>query len=579
MNNRDVYNTEFGILVMSGLLITDGSQHKGLGPIAQENDFIFSLAEAINYDTRTNSKIKYIIILGDVAYGARSKEYQVATDIIAELCEELNVARENVIIVPGNHDINRVDSEISCALKNLDEKELIEHQGTKFEKFTAFYNSFYDGFTTVESFNPEKAIFRTVLDKEMNSVFLGINTNFKESQIDHAGMIPYDRLSEELRIIRREYPNENFIALMHHGPSFGKLNNSIENGESLLRLFKANGVNTFIFSKAKNLVGISTSDNTYYLRCGSVYSTIISIPTNMMLLENKKNGKENALFVNYYEYVSQGKYWKVQSMGTGESGRIVLEPRMRDQEIYYLLKKIDDGYDATEYETSMLKSVKSIAWNNIDTLPNCINLLTAVTELDLRNSNVSDIGALSGMEALTCLILKRTEVSDISVLQGLKALTTLNLNETRVSDISALRGLKELTELYIGGTRITDIRTISRLTALRSLSLSGAKVSDISALEGLEKLTALNIRETKVSDISSLSGLKSLTYLNLIGTNVSDISALRGLHALSSLYLRKTNVSDISALKELKELKELDLRYLNLDAIPEWILDLQLDFR
>ena len=81
-----------------------------------------------------------------------------------------------------------------------------------------------------------------------------------------------------------------------------------------------------------------------------------------------------------------------------------------------------------------------------------------------------------------------------------------------------------------------------------------------------------------MSDISVLSGLKALKNLDLSDTNVSDISALSGLKALTNLDLSCTKVNDISALRGLTALKNLDLRYLNLNDIPEWLLDLELDF-
>ena len=207
---------------------------------------------------------------------------------------------------------------------------------------------------------------------------------------------------------------------------------------------------------------------------------------------------------------------------------------MTNREIYILLKKIDKGYEPTPSEKRELTSVDSIRWRNIDTLPKCIGLLTALKNLDLFSINVSDISALRGLKSLTNLDLAKTKLSDIGALRRLTFLKNLDLAETNVSDISALRELKSLINLNLAGTNVSDISALSRLTSLKNLDL----------------------RSTNVSDISALSGLTSLINLDLRSSKVSDISALRGLKLLNNI----------------------DLRDLNLNAIPEWMLDLGLDF-
>ena len=138
--------------------------------------------------------------------------------------------------------------------------------------------------------------------------------------------------------------------------------------------------------------------------------------------------------------------------------------------------------------------------------------------------------------------------------------------------------LGSIANLDLSLTNISDISALSGLTALTSLILYGTKVRDIRALSDLTSLTNLYLRYTNVSDINALSKLTALSILDLGETKVSDISALNGLTALTSLDLSKTKVSDISALSRLTALTNLDLRYLSLNSIPEWLLDLELDF-
>ena len=149
-------------------------------------------------------------------------------------------------------------------------------------------------------------------------------------------------------------------------------------------------------------------------------------------------------------------------------------------------------------------------FSDLTELPPDIGTLTALTDLSLSGTQVSDISALSGLTGLMGLSLSRTPVSDISALSGLTGLTWLYLSRTEISDISALSGLTALSRLYLSGTQVSDISALSGLTALTDLDLRGTQVSDISALSGLEGLKHLDLSDTQVSDLSPLLPLIQL---------------------------------------------------------------------
>jgi calcineurin-like phosphoesterase family protein len=48
-----------------------------------------------------------LIVSGDIAYGGKAEEYEYATGWIGSICEQLNCAKESVMVTPGNHDIDR----------------------------------------------------------------------------------------------------------------------------------------------------------------------------------------------------------------------------------------------------------------------------------------------------------------------------------------------------------------------------------------------------------------------------------------------------------------------------------------
>jgi hypothetical protein len=136
---------------------------------------------------------------------------------------------------------------------------------------------------------------------------------------------------------------------------------------------------------------------------------------------------------------------------------------------------------------------------------------------------------------------------------------SLDLSGTQVSDVGALSGLTSLQELDLSGTQVRDVGALSGLTNLQSLNLSFTQVNDVGALAGLTNLQTLGLAGTPVSDVGALAGLTNLQTLNLAGTPVSDVGALVGLTNLQLLDLSFTQVSDVGALSDLPNLDRLFL--------------------
>ncbi len=161
---------------------------------------------------------------------------------------------------------------------------------------------------------------------------------------------------------------------------------------------------------------------------------------------------------------------------------------------------------------------------------------TGATMLSLNRTETHALEGLppeiAELTELEVLDLAGTQVSDLGALSGLTSLTDLRLTGTQVSDLGALSGLTSLTKLWLGGTQVSDLGALSGLTSLTELVLDGAQVSDVGALLGLTSLIGLGLEGTQVSDVGALSGLTSLTTLWLSGTQVSDLRPLRGLQQL-----------------------------------------------
>ena len=182
-----------------------------------------------------------------------------------------------------------------------------------------------------------------------------------------------------------------------------------------------------------------------------------------------------------------------------------------------------------------------------------------VTSLNLSETEITNILALSPLRALEELNLWSAPISDLSPLPPLKSLKRLFLGFTNVLDISPLRELVELEHLDLSGTKITDISPLAELHKLQQLELDQSSISDLSPLAGLERLKTLNLVHTNVSNLEPLAALESLEILNLHGSPVSSVAAVAGLSRLKALDLAAAKVSNISALSRLRNLEVLDL--------------------
>ena len=145
---------------------------------------------------------------------------------------------------------------------------------------------------------------------------------------------------------------------------------------------------------------------------------------------------------------------------------------MNNQQLYELLVNIDNGHIATIEELIELSLVKEIHWHGISVIPRSIVHLVGLSNLDLRDANVSDIRLLSELTALTNLDLSNTYVSDIRPLSGLTVLKNLDLSDTKVKNIRSLAGLIALTSLDLHGSKVIDIRPLVGLTALAILDFT-----------------------------------------------------------------------------------------------------------
>ena len=154
---------------------------------------------------------------------------------------------------------------------------------------------------------------------------------------------------------------------------------------------------------------------------------------------------------------------------------------------------------------------------SITSLPDEINELPGLSQLDLEHTQIRDLTSLDQLPELSWLSLMGTEVVDISMVGQVHGLVWLDLRNTRVSDISPLAKLAKLEELYLSNTLISDLSPLVNLMNLRRLDIRDTPARDLRPLVELHELT-------------EDTGQRGLTFLNCAATKfdkrINEISEL-----------------------------------------------------
>ncbi|EIM75219.1 putative internalin B [Nitritalea halalkaliphila LW7] len=141
--------------------------------------------------------------------------------------------------------------------------------------------------------------------------------------------------------------------------------------------------------------------------------------------------------------------------------------------------------------------------------------LVNLEEIDLRDAVLpTSLEWLSALENLRALDVQNTAVADISALSGKTNLKVLNLRETDVTDISALEGMVQLEFLNLnragGGNGIDNPEVIIPFENLYYLSLRNTNLGDELFAELMANKTQLvesNVRNTGITSVAPLVAL------------------------------------------------------------------------
>jgi len=155
----------------------------------------------------------YLVITGDLTDSASSNEFEELNRILNKICNDLSISKESVLIIPGDHDVNRLDAQ-NARVKDSNKKAVFDYNIEKFKEFSTFYNTFYD---EKKIFDAQKAVSSVLAIDEAKILYVGFNSNFHIGAKSGKGFIDPDTLEKELIIINDSYDNTyTKIACFHH---------------------------------------------------------------------------------------------------------------------------------------------------------------------------------------------------------------------------------------------------------------------------------------------------------------------------------------------------------------------------
>lgn len=210
------------ILYIADLHLTNSNNNEGksVGTWFSQDDFIDKFIVSVKEQLNT-TKIDNVVIAGDLANMAVKEEYDKVSEFLHVICSELLIKKENVLIIPGNHDVNWDDCE-GYYSKYVSECKLgrtsIEKKPYEFiEKYNIF-KTFYDDFYEKNLFDAKKTVVWHTIYENPKIILVGLNTNehVSHDKSYRYGYLDYQKVKSEVKLIQQKNPDHKLMIFSHH---------------------------------------------------------------------------------------------------------------------------------------------------------------------------------------------------------------------------------------------------------------------------------------------------------------------------------------------------------------------------
>ena len=173
-----------------------------------------------------------IIVTGDVAETASRVEYAIAESFLKELAASINISHDNILVVPGNHDISWATSKRLFRGHPEDSVPSISHM--RLRKSFDTFASRLGVITPSPNGKPE-----IVVKPELSTIFLLIDSTLNETHFSasHYGVAREQDIADAIRQVDSIDEERNLlrIAVCHHNPRAQPLQSDcLRNGDYVM---------------------------------------------------------------------------------------------------------------------------------------------------------------------------------------------------------------------------------------------------------------------------------------------------------------------------------------------------------
>ena len=194
-------------------------------------------------------KPNFLVVTGDFIHKTKNSDYSYALNFLNEIVNMFNVKKEDVFLVPGNHDIQDYsfrDETINTIKQNIDGdpdiylkyKETSPSLLSAFSQYKSFTESFYgDTISDERIINPEGVFCRRW--KDIINIIMLNTSLISNGDKSHKEIVDINELSKLSKTIDKSLPT---IVLAHHDPD------SIYDSQKkqLLRIFENINVKAYL---------------------------------------------------------------------------------------------------------------------------------------------------------------------------------------------------------------------------------------------------------------------------------------------------------------------------------------------
>lgn len=355
--------------------------------------YINSFCDFIEEEYKLSATSFFLIISGDLTDRGQADEFLELERNLNTLINRLAIDKSKILIIPGDHDVNRDDAKEAARKLQESGKKVYDYNIQKFEKFEKFYNSF---FLDLKSFNAESAILDLLVIEDEKIIYAGLNSNFHIGAKNNVGFIEKNKLEEEFKLLEVGYPEYNKIVVFHHNflPFYKEENKGQWDKDNLFdvkKVFELYKVKCYIYGNEHT----PTSKLEYDIPNISIGSFGMKNPSpnfNILTVISNKNQGELKLLNNFYSVskfnaVDEPDFglWDI-SKKVGQIKSIELKYPFKQQEL-----KFEDGVPVIEEEKKELKT-KTLISSPLSYIPfdikdeDHLSLLKLIKSKDLFHS-------------------------------------------------------------------------------------------------------------------------------------------------------------------------------------------------